>query len=375
MAMDSASFIDWQVGKKQLIINCPSQLNIHSVTQLWQAAFAAIEKYHPHELIVDAQAVDYCDSAGISFLLELKNQQQKHKRQFSLQNLNPNFQQLFEKIEAIPVKPKQQDVIKLSFIASIGKWAEEWCVSWYHDLIFLGELSCEIMNVIRKPQLIRWKDMWRAVEITGPNALPIVVLLGFLVGLIISFQSAIPLQRFGAVSYIPNIVGISLTRELGPLMVAIILAGRTASAFAAEIGTMKVNQEIDALKTFGLRPLVFLAIPRILAVTLMTPLLSVFMNAMGLVGCAVFMMSNHYAFDVFYKQVSAAVTASDLWGGLFKSLIFGLLIAAIGCKHGLRTRLGASAVGDSTTHAVVSCIIMIVIVDGIFAIVYYILGI
>jgi len=190
-----------------------------------------------------------------------------------------------------------------------------------------------------------------------------------------SFQSAIPMQRFGAEIFVANLVSMSLFRELGPLMTAVIIAGRTASSFAAEIGTMKVSEEIDAIKTMGLSPLEFLVIPRLIAAIIISPMLTTFFNLAGLIGSAVVMMSFQYPFITFVNQVLSAVKNLDMLGGLFKATVFGSVIAAIGCYHGLNTSTGASSVGEATTRSVVNGIISIAILDGIFSVLFYYLGI
>jgi phospholipid/cholesterol/gamma-HCH transport system permease protein len=166
-----------------------------------------------------------------------------------------------------------------------------------------------------------------------------------------------------------------MLRELGPLLTAILLAGRSGAAFAAEIGTMRVNQEVDALTTMGLDPVRFLVTPRIIAALLMTPLLTVFAGLVGLIGGAVTMTSFSIPFVTFLKQVDGAVSLDDFLAGFVKSFVFAVLVAGIGCLRGLQTRAGASAVGDSATRAVVSGIILLVVVDGVFALIYYLLDI
>ena len=158
-------------------------------------------------------------------------------------------------------------------------------------------------------------------------------------------------------------------------MTAILLAGRTASAFSAEIGTMKINQEVDALNTMGLKPILFLVVPRIVATTVMTPILNVFLIFFGLIGCFVVMSSLGFTWDVYIRQLQQIVDFKGFVGGMFKAFVFGILISSVGCMHGLKTKMGASAVGDSTTRAVVNSIILIIIFDGIFACVYYALGV
>jgi phospholipid/cholesterol/gamma-HCH transport system permease protein len=226
-----------------------------------------------------------------------------------------------------------------------------------------------------RPWTIRWKDVVRVTEAAGVNALPIVALLSFLIGLVTGFQAAIALRIFGLDIYVAFMVAIGMLREMGPLMTAVILAGRSASAFAAELGTMKVNEEIDALKTMGLDPVRFLAVSRVLPATLVTPLLTIFANLFGLMGGWVVMLSLGYPTVTYLREVGEAVTYVDLLGGLFKAMVFGVLVAAAGCMRGLQTRSGPRAVGESTTNAVVSGIVLIVVADGIFSVVYYYLGI
>jgi len=193
-----------------------------------------------------------------------------------------------------------------------------------------------------------------------------------LVGLITTFQSSAPLGRFGAQIYIIDLVALGLIREMGPLMSAVLLSGRTASSFAAEIGTMKINQEIDALQTMGIDAIRFLVLPRIIATIIITPFLSMAMIISGLFGCLLIMLSLGYNIHIFAHEVFRIVSLQDFFSGFVKTFAFGGVIAATGCMHGIKTNLGAIAVGKSTTKAVVSSLIMLVLVDGIFAAIYYV---
>jgi phospholipid/cholesterol/gamma-HCH transport system permease protein len=242
-------------------------------------------------------------------------------------------------------------------------------------IAFVGELCAALGRAFRHPGLVRWKDALLTAELAGVNALPIVALLGFLLGLIMAFQSAIPMRQFGADLYVANLIGLSMLRELGPLLTAIILAGRSGSAFAAELGTMKVTEELDALTTMGLEPVGFLVVPRVIAAVAMTPLLAVWAGFFGLIGGAVVMLSLGFPLVTYVIQVESAVTVGDMIGGLGKSFVFGIVVAAIGCLRGLQTKSGASAVGESATRAVVSGLVLITIVDGVFAVIFYYLGI
>jgi phospholipid/cholesterol/gamma-HCH transport system permease protein len=190
-------------------------------------------------------------------------------------------------------------------------------------------------------------------------------------GLIMAFQAAVPLGQFGAQIFVANLIGLAILRELGPLMTAIVLAGRSGSAFAAELGTMKVREEIDALKTMGLEPVRFLVVPRVIAALVMTPLLTVFADLVGLMGGSVVLLSLGFPLITFFHQLQSAVSYGSPVGGLVKSFFFGIIVAAVGCMRGLQTKSGATAVGESTTSAVVSSIILIVVTDGIFSVIYY----
>jgi phospholipid/cholesterol/gamma-HCH transport system permease protein len=242
-------------------------------------------------------------------------------------------------------------------------------------ITFIGELSAALFYALLRPHTVRWRDVWRVCERVGVDALPIVALISFLLGMILAFQSAVPMKRFGAEIFVADLIGLSMLRELGPLMTAILLAGRSGAAFAAEIGTMRVNQEVDALTTMGLSPVRFLVTPRIIAALLMTPLLTLFSDLVGLLGGALTMQSFSIPLVTFLKQVDSAVTMTDFLAGFVKSFVFAVLIAGIGCLRGLQTKAGASAVGDAATRAVVTGIILLVVVDGVFAIAYYLLDI
>ena len=208
----------------------------------------------------------------------------------------------------------------------------------------------------------------------GLRAFGLTALLGFLIGLILAFQSSIPMRQFGAEIFIPNLVGISLVRELGPLMAAVILAGRTGSAYAAELGTMTVNEEIDALRIMGIDPVAWLVLPRLLAAMLVMPVLALLMNLAGLLGMTVVMGTLGFPPVAVVRQLQAWVGLDDLAGGLVKAAVFGLAIGLVGCRAGLSAGRGPRAVGDAATAAVVGGIVSIVLLDGVFAVLFFRLG-
>jgi phospholipid/cholesterol/gamma-HCH transport system permease protein len=201
-----------------------------------------------------------------------------------------------------------------------------------------------------------------------------VLLLGLLIGLILAFQSLAPMQRFGADLYVANLVAISLLRELGPLLASVVLAGRSGSAFAAEIGTMKVNQEIDALVTMGIDPMTMLVLPRMAAALLVMPALTVLLEVAGLVGMSVVLVGAGIPMVAIANQVTAWVLPWDFYGGMAKAVVFGAVVAAIGCRAGLSAGHGPRAVGHAATEAVVGGIVATIVLDGVFAVLFYRIG-
>ena len=319
-------------------------------------------------------AIEYCDGAGIALLVHLRRLQNKANGDLRIDGLRPEFADLLDDGVARVV-----DVTRETARQGIAEEIGQATVEVWRDIqilvSFVGELGAGLAYAALHPQSVRWRDALRVAEAAGVNALPIVALVSFLMGLIMAFQAAVPLRQFGAQLFIANLIGLSMLRELGPLMTAIILAGRSGSAFAAELGTMKVREEIDALKTMGLDPVRFLIVTRVVAAVCMTPLLTIFADLVGLIGGAVVMLSLGFPLITYFHQVQYAVSYGSLVGGLVKSFAFGILVAGIGCLRGLQTKSGAASVGESTTSAVVSGIILIAITDGVFSVVYYYLGV
>ncbi len=241
-------------------------------------------------------------------------------------------------------------------------------------LAFLGEAVVSGFGLLRHPRRLRLAELLRHLDEAGLRAFPLCILLGLLLGMILAFQSSVPMRRFGAESFIPNLVGISLLRELGPLMAAVILAGRTGSAFAAEIGTMTVNEEVDALRVMGIDPMAWLVLPRVLAAVAVMPVLALVMDLAGLIGMGVVMGSLGYPPASVIAALERSLVLKDLVGGLFKAAAFGLAVGLIGCRAGLAAGRGPRAVGDAATSAVVGGIVAMVLLDGIFATLFFRLG-
>lgn len=364
-----------ELNSDTLKIVFTGRLNIDTVAQLWQPCSAAILKAHPTKLILELSAVDYCDIAGITFLQALRREQAKKNASCEIANLKKNFHDLLLYIEKQQDPREKQSLLKQNLPERFGHIAVNIVEELHDNIVFIGILTYQMLFTCFHLRRVRWYDFASIVEDVGPKSFGIVALIGFLIGLISTFQAAPSFGQFGAQIFMVNLVSLGLVREMGPLLTAVLLAGRTASAFAAQLGTMKINREIDALDTMGINPISFLVIPRVLSAMLITPLLEIFLITCGLFGCFVVMSTLGYTLDAFWSQLVSSVAPRDFLGGLAKVFVFGLVIGAIGCLHGLKTGFDAQAVGRSTTQAVVSSLIMLVVIDGIFAILYYILEI
>jgi phospholipid/cholesterol/gamma-HCH transport system permease protein len=352
------------------------RLDSNTTGRIWRQATETVANAKARSVTVDASQIDYCDGSGIALLVYLRNLQRKAAGQLEIHGLRPEFQGLLEESDLGDLEQlESQRRPKTNLAEDIGRAVVGFLADTRSLIGFVGELVSALGTAAMHPRSVRWRDAVRVAESAGVNALPIIVLVSFLMGVIMAFQGAISLRRFGADIFVANLVGLAMLRELGPLMTAIILAGRSGSAFAAELGTMTVREEIDALKTMGLDPVRFLVVTRVIAAVVMTPLLTVFADLMGLIGGAVVMRSFGIPLVTFYHQVQYQVTYGSFVGGLVKAFVFGILVAAIGCLRGLQTTTGASAVGESTTRAVVSGIVLIVITDGIFSVVFYYLNV
>ena len=252
-----------------------------------------------------------------------------------------------------------------SVFEQVGQFTLDFLGSCRAMASFIGELTHAVALAVRRPGRTRWADLVYYMDRCGTDGLPIVVLICFLMGLILGFQAAVQMHVFGADIFVADLVGLSITRELGPLMVGIICTGRAGSAFAAEIGTMQVNEEIDALVTMGVNPTRFLVLPKVLALMLVMPLLALFGDVAGLAGgFVVGTLQLGLPFVAYWNQTVGALGPWDFLQGLIKSGVFAFLVAGVGCLRGMQTRGGAQGVGVSTTSAVVSGIFLLIVADA-----------
>jgi phospholipid/cholesterol/gamma-HCH transport system permease protein len=278
---------------------------------------------------------------------------------------------------SVPERPgARREAKRDSFFVAVGRRTVEILEDIRAWLEFIGELTVSLLLFVRRKARVPVRDIWLTVDECGPGALPIVTLISSLVGVILAFIGAQQLRQFGAQIYVANLVSVAMLREMGAVMAGVIMAGRTGAAFAAQLGTMQVNEEIDALRTFGISPMQYLVVPRVLALIVMMPLLCLYANLLGIAGGAlVSSLTMNISLMQYFHQAKTAVHLSDLWLGVFKSCVFGVLIAVAGCISGIRCGRSASAVGIAVTSAVVSGIVAIVLVDAFFAIVTELVGI
>lgn len=259
----------------------------------------------------------------------------------------------------------------MNLISAIGKGFVDRVAAWRGNCEFLGESLVSALGMLVHPSRFRFRDFALAFQRASLDGLPITIGIGFLLGLILAFQCSAAVERFGVKVFIADMLAIGLFRELGPLVTAIILAGRSGSAFAAEIGTMKVDEELDALSTMGLPPVRFLVMPRVLAVTLAMPILTIFAELAGLYGGVLVMQLMDVPSTVFWRHVMSTTTMFMIMLGLVKGAFFGFLVGLIGCCSGMRTKSTADGVGVAATAAVVGSIVAIAVSDGVLAVICY----
>ena len=354
------------------------RLDTWSVGPLWRQGSRAIEQHPGTALSIDASRIEYCDTAGAAMLVDLDAACVKQGGTSRLEGFPETFQPILDLVRPElrpPVVHEPAPPLEI-FTVEVGRRTVQFLRDCAELVRFVGAVTAAVGSAIVHPHRVRWADTLRAIQTTGVEAFPVVLLVTTLLGMILAYQSADTLHRFGADNLLPYGLALSLVRELGPLMTAIVLTARSGSAFAAEIGTMQVNEELDALTTMGLDPVRFLVTPRLIAAVVITPVLTIFANVAGLGGGAfVAWLQLDIPLVTFNREVLAALDLGDLLTGLFKAFVFGVLVAAVGCFRGIRTRGGAVGVGTATTSAVVTGIVLIAVADALFAILFYHLGV
>ena len=360
------------VEKGVMTLRIQGRMDASNAAPMIEAVKLLLADDPPRSLTVDLQKVTYLDDFGALVLAELKKLMASDTNRFFLTNANESVNQVLsilnfdnlEKRVAI-AKKRSSDIF-----TRIGEYVLRQTSDLNFTFSFIGSVFLSLFYVAVHPKSLRTDDTFSSMEKTGVDALPIVGLISFLLGLIMAFMSSVQLKQFGANIYVASLVSLAMVRELGPIMTAIIVAGRSGSAFAAEIGTMKVSEEIDALFTMGFDPVRFLVVPKIVATVIVVPFLTLFSDLFAILGglvVGVFMLD--LTTNAYISQTIKTLTVFDIFWGFLKSGVFALLITVVGCLRGFQVRGGAASVGQATTSAVVTSIFLIILSDSIFAVI------
>jgi phospholipid/cholesterol/gamma-HCH transport system permease protein len=352
------------------VLTLRGTLDFTATGQLWTPVLRAARDARGRLMVLDLADVSACDSAGATLLLEAER---VHRGDTTTEAAQPPVAAILARIRDVatppppPGPPPPPATWRETILAGLRLGSD--------GVVFLGEVSVAALHLPGRARMFRLADLLRYADQSGVQAIPLVLLLGVLIGLILAFQSLIPMRQFGADIYVASLVSISLIRELGPLLAAVILSGRSGSAFAAEIGTMKLNQELDALSVMGIDPVTMLVLPRLAAAIVVMPVMTILLDLAGLLGMSLVLVGAGLPLTAIAHQVEAWVDPGSLYGGLFKAAMFGAAIALIGCRAGLSTGVGPRAVGQSATRGVVGGIVISIVLDGVFALMFYKLGI
>jgi phospholipid/cholesterol/gamma-HCH transport system permease protein len=331
-------------------------------------------RHAPWGLRVDLSGIQYLDSAGALALLNLRDRVESQSIPFQLVNAAEEALRILALLDrpTLQTPPLISGRRSANLLEQTGESSRALARDFLSVMEFVGELIRGLAYSLIHPRSVRWDDVLFYMKRAGMDGLPIVSLISFLIGLVIAFMSSLQLKQFGAYLYVASLVAIAIVRELGPLMTGIIVAGRSGSAFGAEIGTMMVNEEVDALRTMGFDPTRFLAVPKVLAAMVVVPLLTLYADVFGILGgLLIGVMFLDLTVYSYVDWTLWSITLFDIVSSLIKSIIFAALISGIGCQRGFGVRGGAAAVGSATTSAVVAAIFLIIVVDSIFAVILH----
>ena len=354
---------NWQIGEKLPSSN-EIKIKLESETDIQRVAF-------------DTKELTQWDSSLPVLLLKIENLCSEKKIYIDSEGLPQGAKRLIELATAVPKEKDAKSVgEKKTFLSLVGTETIHFLKSSKEMIAFIGEAFLAFIKFLSGRARYRRSDLFMTIQGCGAQALPIVSLISLLVGLILAFVGAIQLKMFGAQIYIADLVGIAMVRVMGAVMTGIIMAGRTGAAFAAQIGTMEVNEEIDALKTLGISPMEFLVLPRMLALVFMMPLLCIYADLMGILGGGIVGIGMlDLNMSQYYIQTKEAISLNDLWIGLFHSVVFGVLVALAGCLRGIQCGRSASDVGNAATSAVVTGIVSIIVATAIITVMCNVIGI
>ena len=323
------------------------------------------------ELVIDGAGLTALDTAGAWLLHRTAARHTARGRTVRLTGFKAEFGALLQLLAARHVALQPPVVSMSPPLERLGRQASAALAGLWDYLAFVGESALALLAALRHPHRLRWRPILRNVQIAGVDALPITGLLSFLMGIVIAYQGADQLQRFGANIFVVDLVALSMLRELSPLLTAIIIAGRSGSAYTAQIGTMKVTEEIDALRTIGVGAQDLLVIPKVIALVIVMPLLTVYTDVTGVLGGMVMAkLKLGVGFDAFVDRLDEAIQLSSYWTGLAKAPVFALIVALVGCYRGFQVGGSADSVGAQTTISVVQSIFLVIVTDALFSIVF-----
>lgn len=331
----------------------------------------------PSRIAFETSRLGHWDTSLVGFVVKVGDRAAAAKVAVDLTGLPDGVRRLLALAEAVPEKKDARGPGgRRSWLARVGGATQSVLAGGHEMLAFVGELVEAFGRLLVGRARYRRSDLVVLIQQAGAEALPIVTLISFLVGAIFAFVGAVQLEQFGASIYVADLVAIAMVRDMAAVMTGIVVAGRTGAAYAAQIGTMKVTQEIDALTTLGLSTLEFLVLPRMVALSLMMPLLCLYSDLVGILGgAAVGIGMLDLPAILYFQETRAALGLDDLIGGVFKAAVYGVLVAIAGCLRGLQCGKSSSAVGEAATSAVVTGIVFIIVACGIFAVTFYVLGI
>jgi phospholipid/cholesterol/gamma-HCH transport system permease protein len=355
----------------QVLVAVRGSLDFRTAKRIRERLTSRLSGRAISSLTIDMSAVGRGDTSGLVVLHEMKEGAWALGIRARVVGLHPELSRILAAFPAEQGSALALEAPRPSVAEVAGQWSIRLARGAREHVLFIGTVVQALGQAIVRPRRMRWREVARVFEKAGVDALPVLSLVSGLFGINVALEGAQPLARFGAEIFTASIIGRTVVREMGPLLAAFVLAGRSGSAFAAELGTMKVNDELDALVTMGLDPVRFLVVQRVLASTLLAPLLAVYSIAVGIAAGVLIMGKLGFSPTVTWSVLTDWVTLKDMLFGIAKSVIFGAAVASIACERGLQTKYGANSVGASATRAVVGGIVLVVAVDAMFAVVAY----
>jgi phospholipid/cholesterol/gamma-HCH transport system permease protein len=358
----------------ELSVKISGQISMENAGDVRNQLLATVKGRSVNKVVIDLENVDYFDSSGAAILMEVGESCTETSCSVELKNVPDRIRSFMDMVDLNRLKTGAilKPAPAPNLLVQIGGGVQDLGTNARDIITFIGATLVALIQDLAHPRKLKWDNLWKIVERSGSDAMPIVAILSFLMGAIMAFQSAIQLRKFGANIFVADLVSLSICLEMGPLLTALIVAGRSGAAYAAHIGTMQVNEEIDALRVMAIDPIRYLVSPRVLAVAFVTPCLVLFGDLMGILGgCVVAAVSVDLTPVAYFNEVNKVLEIVDVLKGLIKSFVFGVEVAMIGCLRGFQVRGGAESVGSATTSAVVTGIFVITVTDALFSVLYY----